>query len=228
MTEIWPKAVAKQVRDVRQQFGTDPEVTQPSPLEYHVTLRGEHITATAYLCHVNGKTKWTGGKLEVDGQDRPVPPWDELVILWNKLECSSDEKAQLESVPSTSLEKAEQMPGPVKLVFDRLFAAIPDANIQVGYDGQWVIGVDGKDGDGIRFFFRKTKSGPWMLYGKHPIQVVAGGRDISHEIGSDISKAIAALTGKHPEDQAGDPVAKTQQGKRDIGIEMRKGNVIRV
>lgn len=231
-----PRKVRTFARDVQKYIGVEPQIEQAGPLSWRVVLEGSRIRATADMHCVNGKTKWVGGTLEVDGEERPAAAVQELRILWDKFERPSTGRiAALESVPV--LPEGAVMPAEVRQLHDALACGLRDAGRSapsVGCDGsRWIVGADAPDdsGDGIRIIFTRARGGQWSLAGKRPIQMVAGGMDLSAEMGRDAAKAIATLTGKNPAGSAIPPVGpvdRSARKARDIGVEMRKGNTIRV
>lgn len=226
-----PKTVRSYARYVQEAIGEEPQISQLSPTEWRVALIGAHVTASADFRSALGKTRWVSGALAVDGKTRPTTgDFRKLRALWDKYERSAAaEPSRLEPVPP--LPADARMPSEARQLHDQLTEAVAGkVPVQAGYDGRWVIGVDGSGRDGLRFIFTRIAHGRWTLARDRPIQVIAGGRDVSAEVGRDVAKAIAALTQAHPEtgSPAAAPPVTPSRGKRDIGIEMRKGNVIRV
>lgn len=225
-----PKAVRSFARYVQKTIGEEPQIEQIAPLTWRIALTGKRITASADFRSALGKTKYVGGALVVDGESRPAVGWPELRILWDQHERPASDRASLDPMPP--LPADARMPAEVRQLHDQLDSALAGkAPVMAGYDGRWVIGVDGPDGDGVRFTFERTAhGGHWTLAGKRPIQIIAAGNDLSAEVGRDAAKAMAALTQGFPGtgDAVKGPGPKPSHGARDNGIEFRKGNVIRV
>jgi histidine triad (HIT) family protein len=218
----WPKEVRRAAEDARA-IGLSPVVSGEPGGGWTVAVEGEHVRATAVFAHRGGKTRPARGELTVDGEPYPLAEsWEELREIWDKYEGETPEPAGL---PEISDPGGRPVPEIVRttaaLIEGRLQGAVP---VRTGVSGdRWLIGVDGRDGDGLRLAF--TRCGrTWAPDGDQPVQVIVGGEDRSAEAEGDIGKAVAlALGGTHPDDgAAGASAVRRRPAFRDTGVETRR------
>lgn len=218
----WPKEVRRAAEDARD-IGLSPVVSGEPGGNWVVTVEGEHVRATAAFAHRGGKTRQARGELTVDGEPRPLAgSWEELREIWDRHEGEAPEPAGL---PEIGDPGGRPVPEIVRttaaLIEGRMQSAVP---VRTGVNGdRWLIGVDGRDGDGLRLVF--TRCGrTWAPDDDHPIQVIVGGEDKSAEAQGDIGKAMAlALGSAHPDDgAAGESTVRRRPASRDTGVETRR------
>jgi hypothetical protein len=228
MDEMTPKRVRRFARQVAEYIGTEPEITQPGPLRWTVTLAGAHVVATAEFRAALGQVRHEAGTLTIDGVKRRPAEWSELRELWFRHEQPSGD-AELDPVPP--LPGGAVMPAEIATMHRKLteIAAKHDGlfTVAAGYDGGWVLALL-SDAGGVRLAYHQ-RGGRWVSR-RSGVQVILNGLDMSAGLGGDPDKALAALTGATG--PAAPPLAPADgqlgRGKRDIGVEQRKGNVIRV
>jgi hypothetical protein len=82
----WPKEVRRTAEHVLA-VGLTPEVTGEPGGDWRVTVKGEHVQASALFAHRAGRTKQVDGELTIDGESRPpVGSMDELREIWDQHE----------------------------------------------------------------------------------------------------------------------------------------------
>lgn len=226
MTANWPKAV-REMHDAAAQAGFSPQVEGHPGGDWEVFVEGEHIRASAFYSFRNGKTRHSGSKLTVDGKEhRSASDMTDLRKIWDRYENGAAPAvlAVIEDPGETPV------PRRIQEVVDLIAKRGLGHSVRVGLSGgQWVIGIDIEGGtDGLRIFTAQVH-GDWQV-NTHLLQLVLDGEDRSHEVHGDLSKALE-LMGNVPSPEAPAPPSsafRKQTAKRDTGVEMRKGNVIRV
>ncbi len=188
-----------------------------------VAVEGGHVRATAVFVHRGGKTKQARGELTVDGEPRPLAhSWEQLREIWDEHEgnrAAAPAGLMVIEDPGT-----RPVPGSVRtaagIIEKRTSGAVP---VRTGVNGaHWVIGVDGRDGDGLRFVF--TRDGQsWVPDKGRPLQVIVGGEDKSADAEGDMAKAMAIALSGYPQETAASTAGGHQQaGFRDTGVETRR------
>jgi hypothetical protein len=230
-----PKVVRRFAQDAADGVGAEPVVERLSPRSWRVAFDGEHVVAEAFFeARPGGALKHVRGALRIDGEDRPLQDLDELRVTWDTYEQSAvtppgdtAEEQCLAAVPG--LARGRPVPSEVRQVRDTLAASIGDDEVRAGYaDGRWIVGFDVPGGDGLRMFFTRTAHGRWVPDGQQPVQLVAGGQDVTAEAGLDMASALARLAQAHPDISDGGPApGKPQRGARDQGVETRRMVVLR-
>lgn len=223
----WPKKV-REMYDYAARAGFSPQVTGVPGGDWEVFVEGSRIRASAFYSHRNGRTRQTGSRLTVDGElHRSAHDMNDLRQIWDKYENGAPPPAlaEIEDPGETPVPRGIQEA--VELVRKRLG---DQGEVRAGLSGSdWVIGI-GLPGtaDGMRIFAVNVH-GDWKV-DMSRLQLVIDGEDRSHEAGGDLTKALTLLSGASTPEAAAPPSSpfRKSPAKRDTGVEMRKGNVIRV
>lgn len=230
-TSPYPKEVTKQARQAEEATGIPASIEATGPASWRVVVASETVEASAEFASYLGKTRYTGGKLLVGGIERPRVRLDELAAVFEEA-AGTTRPVMLAEIPQGPGQP--DMPGPVRdavTQFTRNIPALADT-VAAGWDGgRWIVGVTVPDGSGIRLFFTRQRGGHWSLDRREPLQVIAGGQDLTAEAAGDVSKALTLLAGATPPGQeaprpGGGPASPAAPGGAN-SVRVRKQTVIR-
>lgn len=222
-----PRIIADVVDRLEKATGHGSCVDRVDVRTWRLVTETDHVRLTVdYAIAGNGKVRWKGSTLAVDGEFRPLAKnFADLVRIFKEAEATSasaDEEKPPVVFPMPPARPIDDAPAMVQAAYQALtrggkFCA------EVGEDdkGGWMLGVE-TETCALRLEYSQQR-GKWGVR----FQVVVDGVDRSKDAKGDLNKAIKLLQGPGAPPEATKKIGNPTAGARNTGVESRRITVIR-
>lgn len=216
-----PQLVTEWVDRLRDDTQCDSTVERINDRKWRLTAESDRVTLTLdFILQGNGKVRWKGSTLAVDGTPRALAEdYEHLLRIFMDPDGDMRPPEVMEMPPARCVDDA---PFTVRTFYGILSRFDKDAAEIGERDGAWIVGLGSGD-TAIRLVFTRRRK----EWGMGRLQVIVNGVDRSAEVRGDVTKALALMAGESPAVPGEKVIGMPARPARTNSVEIRRAAVIR-